>query len=209
MTNLETEYAWRYDNILAPTAERLHQLMDQYFSCLPRIDRIAVRPKGISRFIAKAAKVDSGKPKYSDPLKQIQDQIAARVVTFYTPDVATVTDQVRRFFRPVEQKNIVPDSVKEFGYVGTHFILLLPDDVIDNINDRSRSPQFFELQVKTLFQHAWSEAEHDLNYKTTVPLSAEQQRHIAFTAAQAWGADRTFADLFSQAQLAANGPDRQ
>lgn len=204
MTSIKAEYAWRYQNVLQPTANRLNDMMVQYFADLPRIDRIAVRAKGIPRFIAKAEKENGGAKKYDDPLKQIQDQIAARIVTFYTPDVEAVTAQVLRYFRPVEQKNIVPDSVKEFGYVGTHLILLLPDDVIDDRFDRSRSPQFFELQIKTLFQHAWSEAEHDLNYKTSAPLSLEQKRHIAFTAAQAWGADRIFSELFAQVGNAAN-----
>jgi ppGpp synthetase/RelA/SpoT-type nucleotidyltranferase len=58
--------------------------------------------------------------------------------------------------------------------------------VIDDDADRSKTPQFFELQVKTLFQHAWSEAEHDLAYKPSEPITPHQQRQIAFTAAQAW-----------------------
>ena len=82
-----------------------------------------------------------------------------------------------------------------FGYVGRHFILATPEDVVDDNADRSKTPQFFELQVKTLFQHAWSEAEHDLAYKPSEPLTPHQQRQIAFTAAQAWGADEIFEQL--------------
>jgi putative GTP pyrophosphokinase len=51
--------------------------------------------------------------------------------------------------------------------------------------------------VKTLFQHAWSEAEHDLGYKRgSTPFSAEGKRKIAYTSAQAWGADHIFDELF-------------
>lgn len=57
---------------------------------------------------------------------------------------------------------------------------------------------FFELQIKTLFQHAWSESEHDLGYKPTTTLSSDQKRRLAFTAAQAWGADQIFDELFKQ-----------
>lgn len=45
------------------------------------------------------------------------------------------------------------------------------------------------------FQHAWSEANHDLAYKPTGELTDDQQRLFAFTAAQAWGADRIFPEL--------------
>ena len=70
--------------------------------------------------------------------------------------------------------------------------------MIDDGVDRSKIPQFFELQLKTLFQHAWSEAEHDLAYKPSEPLSTLQQRQIAFTAAQAWGADQIFEQLHAE-----------
>jgi len=57
---------------------------------------------------------------------------------------------------------------------------------------------FFELQIKTLFQHAWAEAEHDLRYKALVDITKEQNKLFAFTAGQAWGADKIFEDLFHQ-----------
>ena len=56
-------------------------------------------------------------------------------------------------------------------------------------------PSFFELQIKTMFQHAWAESEHDLNYKTINELSIEDKRLIAYSAAQAWGADEVFERL--------------
>ena len=54
---------------------------------------------------------------------------------------------------------------------------------------------FFELQIKTLFQNAWSEANHDLGYKPERELSKDEKRKIAFTSAQAWGADMIFDEL--------------
>ncbi len=106
---------------------------------------------------------------------------------------------VLKYFRPFEIKNHVPESEKEFSYFGRHFILKVPTDAVSDDMDRTLVPEFFELQIKTLFQHAWSEAEHDLGYKPgTTPLTSEQKRRLAFTSAQAWGADHIFEELFRE-----------
>lgn len=109
--------------------------------------------------------------------------------------VKIVIENVLRYFQPIEQKRLVPESFWEFGYFGQHFVLALPRDVVPEDVDTTEVPRFFELQIKTLFQHAWSEANHDLGYKSPVDLSGDQQRRLAFTAAQAWGADRVFEEL--------------
>ena len=98
-------------------------------------------------------------------LSQIQDQIGARIITFYKSDVERLDAIVLKYFTPIEFRDRVPDSEWEFGYFGRHYVLLLPTDVIGETMDRAKVPDFFELQVKTLFQHAWSEADHDLGYK--------------------------------------------
>ena len=67
----------------------------------------------------------------------------------------------------------IPESEWEFGYFGRHYVLVLPSDVKGDAIDRTKLPDYFELQVKTLFQHAWSEA--DLGYKPgSTPLSARK-----------------------------------
>jgi ppGpp synthetase/RelA/SpoT-type nucleotidyltranferase len=164
---------------------------------VPRIDRIAVRPKDIDRFLAKATKLQDGVPKYAEPLEQIQDQIGARVITFYPIDVIGLDPIVKKWFNPIEFKDHVPESEWEFGYFGRHYVLAVPTDIIDDSWDRTMIPRFVELQVKTLFEHAWSEAEHDLGYKPgEQPLTPDQIRRLAYTSAQAWGADRMFDELF-------------
>lgn len=192
---LEITYERRFSSILNPLAKQLLVLLNEYFQDVPRIDRISARPKEVERFLSKAQSVISGKPKYTDPLNQIQDQIGARIVTFYSHDVPIVSDIAQKYFRHVESKLIVPDSESEFGYFGKHFIMLLPKDLFDDTIKKDLAPNFFELQIKTLFQHAWSEANHDLGYKPESELSSTDKRKIAFTAAQAWGADLIFSEL--------------
>ena len=196
---LAAQYSARYDKVLVRLAESLRKLIEEYLRDQPRIDRITARAKRVDQFIQKAATLDAGLPKYSDPLTQIQDQIGTRVVVFYKQDVARIDQIVKTYFTAIEFRDVVPDSESEFGYFGHHSILVLPSDVVEQQMDPAMVPGFFEMQIKTLFQHAWSEADHDLRYKPgDTPLTGDQKRKIAFTSAQAWGADLIFDELFAE-----------
>lgn len=196
---LEVLYRRRHDAVLVRLAQAVAAHISQYIKGQPRIDRISARAKDVDRFVKKAATCENGKLKYTEPLSQIQDQIGARIVVFYKSDVERIDAEVRRYFRAIEFQKVVPDSESEFDYFGHHLVLVLPSDVIEGDMDRELIPGFFELQIKTLFQHAWSEADHDLGYKPgDTPLTSDQKRLIAFTSAQAWGADHIFDQLFRE-----------
>ena len=197
--SVKIEYQERYDKVLKPIASALEEYVQDWFSDQPRIDRIIARAKTVDSFEKKAIKEIDGKPKYLEPLNQIQDQIGCRIITLYTSDVEQIDRKILSDFRAIEYEDRIPESDWTFGYSGRHYVLLLPADVIDPSIQRNWVPWCFELQVKTLFEHAWSEAGHDLGYKPAEdPLTSDQQRRLAFTAAQAWGADRIFDELFKE-----------
>jgi putative GTP pyrophosphokinase len=199
MNELEAAYRRRFDTVLGSIAAGIERQLREFLGDTPRIDRVSARAKGIASFMNKAQSTVNGNPKYSDPLNQIQDQIGARIVAFYKSDVETLDAFVRKYYRAIEAKDRVPDSEWEFGYFGRHFVLIVPHDVIDDGIDKNLIPGFFELQIKTLFQHAWSEAEHDIGYKPgSKPLSPDDKRRFAFASAQAWGADRIFEELYRE-----------
>jgi ppGpp synthetase/RelA/SpoT-type nucleotidyltranferase len=195
-SSVEEEYRHRYAHVLVSIAEALERLIRSHLEGVTHVDRITARAKAIDRFVSKARKTDEhGTPKYSSPLSEIQDQLGARIVVFYLDDVQLVADVIGKYFTSIEARDLVPESESEFGYVGRHFVLAVPSDVVPGGVDAADVPRFFELQIKTLFQHAWSEANHDLGYKARSPLTSDQKRRMAFTAAQAWGADRMFGEL--------------
>lgn len=195
-TDLLTVYTHRHQLVLAPLADGLAKHITERLEGVERIDRIRARAKNPDRFLAKARKETNGQRKYNDPLTEIQDQIAARVTVFYLQDVQAVEATVKRYYRWIEEITVVEEP-KKFGYEGRHLVLAIPEELFE-ADERPDAPDFFELQIKTLFQHAWSEAEHDLGYKSSAPLSQHQAREMAFTAAQAWGADQMFAKLFKE-----------
>jgi len=195
MDELRKIYAERLDVALAPIARLIEDDLKNSLSSLSHIDRIAARPKSMTSFLNKAAKIEDGTQKYTDPINQIQDQIGARIITFYLDDIEPITAGIMKYYRRIEEKAIIPESEKEFGYFGKHFILVLHPELHPPGVDKKLIPKFFELQIKTLFQHAFSEASHDLAYKPSIVLTKDQKRKIAFTAAQGWGADMIFNEL--------------
>ena len=197
--SLAAEYTHRLSTALEPAARALEMHLRDLFGSVARVDRINARAKSVERFLAKASTQTDGAPKYAEPLVEIQDQIGARIVVFYNQDVDSASAVAEAYFRRIERREVQPTRDSEFTYFGKHYILFTPAEAIPGGVDSSLVPQFFELQIKTLFQHAWSEASHDVGYKPLHgELSAYDRRLLAFASAQAWGADNAFAEIFGR-----------
>jgi len=181
--------------ILKDIALKIEAILVEIFENIEHIDKVSSRPKGEESFLNKAIKEVEGVLKYPVPLKEIQDLIGARVVVYYKTDVGNIVSIIKKWFNMVEETNIVPDDISKFGYEGLHFICFIPNAINENHKSNLLVPDFFELQIKTLYQHAWSQAEHGLGYKPEVPLGDEEQRKLAFIAAQSWGADTILTEL--------------
>jgi ppGpp synthetase/RelA/SpoT-type nucleotidyltranferase len=203
---IRDEYVQRYPT-LTRIAGNLQLFLRESLAGAERIDSITARAKDPDRYFAKAIKADeNGEKKYNNPKFEIQDQIGARITVFYLSDVERIRLHVVKYLKFIEQSPKMPASDSEFGYFGLHFILSLPEDVVDDDVGEDVAPDFFELQIKTLFQHAWSEAHHDLGYKSIRTLTSDERRKMAFTAAQAWGADTIFEELSNALVMNDNEP---
>lgn len=195
-------YTKRY-NFLVEAAKDLKSDLTNTFDNILRteihIDRIDTRAKGITRFVDKALKEKDGNLKYQNPINEIQDQIGARILVLYLKDVENVGKRIHDYYTNFEDINKEPDNDHEFKYFGRHMILTMPQEIRDKYG-KENIPVVFELQIKTLFQYAWSECEHDLNYKHIEggELGKEEQRLLALSSAQSWGSDKIFDELLTK-----------
>jgi ppGpp synthetase/RelA/SpoT-type nucleotidyltranferase len=193
--NLIEKYKENYKHFLQPIAQNLENYFIEIFAENSRIERISARSKSVESFSKKASKLVNDELKYKYPLLDIQDQIGVRIICFYLSDINVIEEVVKKYFKPIEEQYKKPKDENEFGYEGMHYILFIPDTIRNPRTSKENCPEFFELQIKTLYQHAWAAANHDLGYKTEQDLTKEQRRRIAFTAAQSWGADYIFDEL--------------
>lgn len=162
------------------------------------IDRIYFRVKTEDSFITKAAD-PSTDPPYSNPLLEIEDQVGGRILVFFLQDLEDVAGRLRGTFNTVERAHRRPGKDEEFGYESLHLICMIPPHLVPSTwSSQEDMPTTFELQVRTLFMHAWAEPQHDLAYKSSKDLPSDARREIAWVAASAWGADRALARVREQ-----------
>lgn len=94
---LKEKYSQRYKEYLDPVSKNLQSFLIEILKDENRIDRISTRAKSVNRFLSKAKKIENGTLKYSDPINEIQDQIGARVITFYLDDVDNIATILKIF----------------------------------------------------------------------------------------------------------------
>lgn len=159
---------------------------------LSHIDRVYFRVKGTESFLEKALAPDNSPP-YQYALAEIEDQIAGRIIVFFLSDFEKVQERLAGTFSSVERKHSRPSKDEEFGYESYHMICTIPPHLKPaGWNELVDPPNTFEIQIRTIFMHAYSEPQHDIGYKGSKDLPGDIRRELAWIAASAWGADRAY-----------------
>ena len=203
--NLKKLYSAR-QAVLTKLCQQLEQETRDALVDVPHIDRISFRVKGLNSFVKKAE--DPKNKFYKDPLAEIEDQIAGRIITFFLSDIpivkARLTDGT---FATVENWTRRPERDAEFGYESEHLILIIPPHLKPKEwQMHRRMTATFELQIRTIFMHAYAEPQHDIAYKAAKDLPKDIRRELGWIAASSWGADQAYERVidFEQARTKKN-----
>jgi putative GTP pyrophosphokinase len=189
--DLRSRYADRL-GILEQLRSNLEQETKEALAALPHIDRVTFRVKGVDSFVAKAKDLKNDPP-YQDPLAEIEDQVAGRVIVFFLSDLLIVHEHLAGTYSTIERSHRRPERDAEFGYESDHVICVIPPHLKPNgWNMRYDMPSTFELQMRTLLMHAYAEPQHDIGYKAARDLPREIRRELAWIASSAWGADQAY-----------------
>lgn len=136
--------------------------------------------------------------KYSEPVMHVHDISGIRVITFVQSDAEKALSIIERSFIIHTDKS--PDKIAELGadkigYRSQHRVCELGDD-------RTKLPEcsafrglLFEVQVRTVLQHAWAEIEHDRGYKFGGVLPTHLARRLNLASGLLEIADREFDTL--------------
>ena len=179
--------------------------LEQYGELLPRLNqasaaigdaiRARLRDDGLNHHTVQArvkdpgsvkGKLDrltaDGKFKYERGLEQLDDLIGVRVIMFLEPDIADVATALKGQFRCREDDDKTSSQRRngQIGYAGRHLILEVPAENVP-VGCQAFIGERFEVQIRTVLQHAWAAFEHDIRYKGLAEANAEVDR--AFTMA--------------------------
>jgi putative GTP pyrophosphokinase len=159
-----------------------------------KIDHLAVsaRTKTLESMIEKVERKE-----YLN-LSEMTDIAGVRVITYIESDIPKVCELIKEAFQVHDDKSMDKSEQlrsDQIGYRSVHFICELGDT-------RTKLPELavykgmqFEVQIRTVLQHAWAEIEHDRSYKFASELPTPIRRRLNLLAGMLEIVDREFSTL--------------
>ncbi|MFL5350939.1 MAG: GTP pyrophosphokinase family protein [Hyalangium sp.] len=152
---------------------------------------ISYRVKSPASLARKLARPD----KIYERLDELTDLVGLRIITFFEDSIEQVARLIEQHFRVDIDRSVDkrlrqdPDS---FGYRSLHYICHPPPELLEH---HSGWDWPFEIQIRTILQHAWAEIEHDLGYKSPESVPLPVRRRFSRLAGLLEIADSEFVEL--------------
>lgn len=209
MTNLQQlhqryqEFCTRYPNA---AADFLGAIEDVLSDAGLTYDHVTARVKEWRSLRSKSRKRrPDGMLMYPHPWQDIHDLIGVRVTTYHSTEIPRIIEALTEVFevRRSVDKTAQTRVSGSFGYGSHHLILRVPPARVAPVL-QAYAGQEFEVQIRTVLQHAWAEFEHDIRYKrrgNTGKLAPEVDRAFTLAAGLIELADQQF-DLIAAQQSA-------
>ena len=201
--NLKVPLPDEYERECGPLRElgpRVEQLVGELLgSANLRTHSVTHRVKDLSSVERKL----SVKSAAYDSLSDITDLLGVRVITFFPDEVDLVADIIESEFS-IDQENSVdkrelldPDR---FGYLSLHYVATLSERHL-GLPEYSRFEGVtFEIQIRSILQHAWAEIEHDLGYHSAGAIPDSIRRRFSRLAGLLEIADVEFETLRNESR---------
>lgn len=145
-----------------------------------------------------AGKKLAGRPDRYSSIQDLTDLLGIRIVTYFSNEVDLVAAALLDEFR-IDSENSIDKrealSPDQFGYLSLHYIAQLGESRESLIEYKRFAGQVFEIQIRSILQHAWAEIEHDLGYKANGTLHPTMKRKFSRLAGLLEVADDEFVNI--------------
>ena len=138
-----------------------------------------------NRIKNKDSLLEKCKKKGYKELSNFTDIVGIRIITFVLEDVEKIRQMIKKEF-DVDNANsedkFTKLKVDQTGYLSVHYILRLGKPRCNQSEWAEYNGYVFELQIRTLLQHAWASMSHDNMYKFNNGLPSEIERRFYLAA---------------------------
>lgn len=140
------------------------------------------------------------KDKYKQ-INEITDIVGCRIITYFEDDVDSIVKIISKEFN-IDVKNstnkINDLESEKFGYLSHHIVCSINSNRSSLLEYQRYKDIKFEIQVRSILQHAWAEIEHDIGYKSLSGIPKEIRRKFSRVAGLLETADENFCDIKKQ-----------
>lgn len=162
-----------------------------------KVHLVEARTKNAESFRRKISRSDK---KYADPLTEITDIAGIRVIVYDESNVKAICHLIADEFDVDPARSI--DKLEElqpteFGYRSVHFVVSLPSSRTILTEWANCAGLKGEIQVRSVFQHAWAVISHALEYKSEEEVPADLRRRLHRLSALVELADQELSYLYA------------
>jgi ppGpp synthetase/RelA/SpoT-type nucleotidyltranferase len=169
--------SWKVDEPrYSELGKNIHKFLRSHITECEILPEIQVRPKELLSIIKKIKK-NSAKRVYS--YKDVNDKLGVRIICTFQEELDKIDGFIHKYFiiKKAEYKKADLDFDK-LDYVSNHYDVLIKTDTSVFNKLIEFKDLLFEIQVRTLNQHAWSNAAHTLSYKQDAELASGMKRRV-------------------------------
>lgn len=194
-----------YDKLARKVADLIEQMLDGKAA---RIHSIDARAKDKGKLKEKLKRPNKSYTKLTD----VTDLAGIRITTYFAEDVDLLAPIIEQEFKidredSSDKRDLLdPDR---FGYLSLHYVGSLSKARTQLVEYRLLDGLKFEIQIRSILQHAWAEIEHDLGYKSPQSIPKKVRRRFARLASLLELADAEFSAIRNDLTDYAGTVDRQ
>lgn len=140
------------------------------------LPEISYRPKELLSIIKKIKKKRK-KKKYS--YSDMNDKLGIRIICSFQEEMKLIDEFIKKGFSIIHAEYKREElSYDTLGYISNHYDVSINTTLKPFANFNHFKDLIFEIQVRTLNQHAWSNAAHALSYKQEAELPDKLNRRV-------------------------------
>lgn len=168
---------WKIDEPqYSELGELVYSFIKKEITAFEILPEVSCRTKELLSIIKKIKKKNL-KKEYD--YSMLNDKLGVRIICTFKEDMTKVDDFIKNSFevKSTEYKSEKLDF-NRLDYISNHYDVTIKPSVPYFSNYRKYSNLVFEIQVRTLNQHVWSNTAHSLSYKQEADIADGLKRRV-------------------------------